>query len=156
MHYMRRWVFIVICVLLPMVMRANPYIVNPSSLIAFGVVAASALIVEAGVVALLLAFAGLAPLRMFVGFLLANVAIFMFIFWPLQGRVSLPVLEALVVIIDAACIKLLSKLAVFQGDSYRNVGFLFAGATSLAGNAVSFCIGVMASGKPWKVHEIGE
>ena len=34
---------------------------------------------------------------------------------------------ALVVIIDAACIKLLSKLAVLQGDSYRNVGFLFAG-----------------------------
>ena len=61
MHYMRRWVFIVICVLLPMVVRANPYIVNPSSLIAFGVVAASALIVEAGVVALLRAFAGLCP-----------------------------------------------------------------------------------------------
>ena len=85
---------------------------------------------------------------MFEIFLFANVAIFMFIFWPLQGRVSLPVGEALVVIIDAACIKLLSKLAVLQGDSYRNVGFLFAGATSLAGNAVSFCIGLMASGEP--------
>jgi hypothetical protein len=53
---MCRWVLIVLGVLIPMAARANPYILNPSSLIAFGVVAISALIVEAGIVALMLAF----------------------------------------------------------------------------------------------------
>jgi membrane protein YdbS with pleckstrin-like domain len=63
---MRRWIVVLLCVLMPLAARANPYIVNPSSLIAFAVVAFMALIVEAGVVALVLAFAGLTPLRMFV------------------------------------------------------------------------------------------
>ena len=153
---MCRWVLIVLGVLIPMAARANPYILNPSSLIAFGVVAISALIVEAGIVALMLAFVGLAPLRMFGGFLFANVTVFLFIFWPLQQRVPLPLLEVVVMVIDAASIILLSKLAFFQGDSYRNVGWLFAGLASLAGNAASFCVGVMASGEPWKMHGVGE
>jgi len=142
--------------LMPMAARANPYILNPSSLIAFSVVAIAALVVEAGIVALLLAFAGLTPLRMFCAFLLANVTAFIFLFWPLQQRVPLPVLEALVVIIDAVSIKVLAKLAAFQGDSYCNLGWWFAGLTSLAGNAASFCIGIMASGEPWKMHDVGE
>ena len=116
---MRRGIFILLCVLTPMVARANPYILNPSSLIAFGVVAFWALIVEAGLVALLLAWVGLAPLRMFGAFFFTNAAVFLLVFWPLQQRVALPVLEALVVAIDAVSIKLLSKIAVFQGDSYR-------------------------------------
>src|SRR5438105_3728129 len=36
---MRPWIPIVLCVLMPVVARANPYILNPSSLLAFGVVA---------------------------------------------------------------------------------------------------------------------
>ena len=143
-----------LCVLMPMAATANPYIVNPSSLIAFGVVALAALVVEAGIVALVLAFARLAPLRMFGAFLLANVARFIFVFWPLQQRVPLPVLEALVVIMDAAFIKLLSKLTALQGDSYCKLGWWYASLTSLAGNAASFCIGIMASGEPWKMHPI--
>jgi hypothetical protein len=152
---MRRWIFIVLCVLVPGVARANPYVLDPSSLIAFGVVAFWALIVEAGIVALLLTFAGLAPLRVFGGYFLANAAVFMFVFWPLQQHVALPLLEAVVVVIDAASIKLLSKFAPFQGDSYRSVGWLFAGLTSLAGNAASFFVGVIASGSPWEMHGAG-
>ena len=152
---MRRWLFIIVGVLVPMAARANPYVLNPSSLIAFGVVSLFALIVEAGIVALLLTFAGLAPVRMFFGFLVANIAVFIFIFWPLQRRVPLPVLEALVVFIDATSIWLLSKVPAFQGDSYRRVGWVFSGFASLAGNAASYCIGVMASGEPWKVHDAG-
>jgi hypothetical protein len=153
---MRRRLFIILGVLIPMAARANPYALDPSSLIAFGIVAIFALIVEAGIVALLLGFAGLAPLRMFFAFLLANVAVFIFVFWPLQQRLPLLALEALVVVIDATSIWLLSKVPALQGDSYRGVGWIFAGFTSLLGNAASFCIGVMASGEPWKAHGVGE
>jgi len=79
--------------LMPVVARANPYILNPSSLIAFGVVAFWALVVEAGLVALLLAFAGLAPLKVFVGFFVANVAVFLLVFCLLQQRIALPLLD---------------------------------------------------------------
>lgn len=153
---MRRWIPIIFCVLIPLAARANPCIINPSSLIAFGVVAFWALVVEAGIVALLLTFSGLAPLRVFGGFFLANVAVFLFVFCPLQQRMALPLLEAIVVAIDAVSIKILSMLSGFQGESYRRVGWLFAGITSLAGNATSFCIGVIASGSPWQEHSPGE
>ena len=141
---------------MPLAARANPYVLNPSSLIAFGIVALSALVVEAGIVATILVFAGLAPLKTFCGFFFANVAVFIFVFCPLQRRIALPALEALVVIIDAAAIMLLSKLTAFQGDSYRRVSWLLATMTSLAGNAASFCVGLMASSAPWHMHDAGD
>lgn len=153
---MRRWIPIVLCLLMPLVARANPCIINPSSLIAFGIVAFWALVVEAGIVALLLTFSGLAPLKVFVGFFLANVAVFLFVFCPLQQRMALPLLEAMVVAIDAVSIKILSSLSGFQGESYRRVSWLFAGFVSLAGNAASFFVGVIASGAPWEQHSLGE
>lgn len=153
---MRRWLTILLCVLIPFSARANPYILNPSSLLAFAVVAFMALVVEAGIVALVLVFAGLSPLRMFGAFWLLNLAVFLFLFWPLQPRLSLPLLELLVVITDALCIKVLSKVSGLQGDTYSRLGWWFAGGASLAGNATSFCIGVMASGEPWKMHEAAE
>jgi hypothetical protein len=153
---MRRWLIILSGVLIPIAARANPYVLNPSSLIAFGVVSFFALFVEAGIVALLMTFAGLAPVRIFIGFLLANIFVFAFIFWPLQRQLPLPILETLVVMIDALSIWLLSRVPSFQGDSYRKVGWLFACVTSLIGNAASFFIGIVARGEPWKVHDVGE
>jgi hypothetical protein len=94
---MRRWIIILLTVLVPVVARANPYILDPSSLIAFDVVALWALIVETGIVALLLVFRGLSPLRMFCGYFLTNVTVFIFVFCPLRDHLTLPILEALVV-----------------------------------------------------------
>jgi hypothetical protein len=149
---MRGWIIILLSVLVPVVARANPYILDPSSLIAFGAVALWALIVETGIVALLLVFRGLSPLRMFCGYFLTNVTVFIFVFCPLRDHLALPILEALVVAIDAAFIILLSKFAAFQGDSYRKVSWWFACLTSLAGNAASFFVGAIASGAPWEMH----
>jgi len=138
--------------LTPVLARANPYILNPSSLIAFAVVAFWALVVEAGIVALLLTFAGLSPLRTFGAFLAANLLVFVFVFCPLQNRISLALLESFVVIIDAASIKILSKWSAFQRDSYQNLSWLAAGLISLIGNAASFFVGIIASGSPWEMH----
>jgi hypothetical protein len=153
---MRRRFFTIAGLLIPLVAKANPYELNPSSMLAFGVVSFFALVVEAGIVALLLTFVGLAPMRMFFGFLLANIAVFLFVFWPLQQRLPFAALETLVVVIDAVSIWLLSKVPAFQADSYRRLRWIFAGFTSLIGNAASFFIGVLASGEPWKVHETGD
>ena len=107
---MRRWTIIFVCLAVPLAAHANPVILNPSSLLAFAFVAFAALVVEAGVVALVLAFAGIAPWRFFVGFFFANLAVFLFVFCPLLEHKTVPwfVLEILVVVIDAVAIKLLS------------------------------------------------
>ena len=102
--------------------------------------------------ALLLTFAGLAPLRLFGVFLVANLAVFVFVFYPLQNRIALPLLESFIVIIDAASIKILSKCSAFQRDSFQSLSWLAAGLTSVAGNASAFFIGVIASGSPWEMH----
>jgi hypothetical protein len=146
-------ILIFACVFAPSVACANPVIINPSSLLAFCVVAFWAVVVEAGVVALVLAIQGVAALRVFVAYFILNCAVFLFIFQPLllSGRsLPVPVLEAMVVLIDASIIKLLVTLNPFQGDGYRGVGWLRSLVTSGIGNTLSYLVSYMATRKPWE------
>jgi hypothetical protein len=147
----RRCIPIALCVL-PLSAHANPVILDPSSLIAFGVVALCAFVVEAGVVALVLLFSGLSPLRIFGVFFVINLSVFCFLFYPLLHRIPLSALEAMVVIVDGLAIKLLASLGVFQGDEFRGVTWLRAGLVALLANAGSFFVGVIATGTPWAKH----
>ncbi|MCX6930184.1 MAG: hypothetical protein NT154_44290 [Verrucomicrobia bacterium] len=144
-----------ICLLIPLVASANPVMLNPSSLIAFFVVAFWAFVVEAGIVALILAFRGVAPLRVFIAYFIANAGVFFFLFEPLlEGSSNPPMLalEALVVLIDGLVIKLLVTLAVFQGDNCRGVGWLRSTVISGLGNGLSYFIGYIATQRPWEMH----
>jgi hypothetical protein len=144
-----------ICLLIPLVASANPVILDPSSLIAFFVVAIGAFVVEAGIVALLLALRGVAPLRVFIAYFAANAAVFFFLFQPLlMGSSSPPVLalEALVVLIDGLVIKLLVTLVAFQGENYCGVGWLRSLVLAGVGNGLSYFMGYIASQKPWEIH----
>jgi hypothetical protein len=142
-------------VLVPLVARANPVMLDPSSLLAFGIVVFWAFVVEAGVVALLLTFRGVAPLRIFFAYLLGNAAVFFFVFQPLlESSRNLPVLmlEILVIVIDGLIIKLLVTFDSFQGDSYRGVSWVRSTAISSIGNGISYFVGYLAARRPWEVH----
>jgi len=123
-------------------------------LIAFGFVAVAALVVEAGIVALLLAFSGLSTTRVFAGFLVMNMMIFFLLFCPLLGELHWSLLEILVVIVDGVFIKLLAGFGSFQNEGYRGVTFVRAGVISAIGNAMSFFVGVIAAGAPWITHPV--
>ena len=125
-----------------------------ASLISFVVVAFFAFIVEAGIVALFLTFSGLATMRVFASYFITNLIIFFAVFYPLLQReqIPLPLLEALVVALDAAAIKLLSKFDALQGDEFSNLSWLRAGLIAVAGNAASFFVGTIASATPWYSH----
>ncbi len=141
--------------LTPEVAHTNPVMVNPSSLLAFCIVVFWEMMVEAGVIALLLAFRGAAALPVFVGYFVLNGGVFLFLFQPLLvGSRSLPVplLEAMVVVIDAAVIKLLVMLNPFQGDSYWGVGWLRSLTISGVGNTLSYLVGYIATQRPWEMH----
>jgi hypothetical protein len=142
--------FLVVSVLIPSSASANPVSIDPTSLIAFGVVAFWAFVIEAGIVALLVAFRGLAPLRVFMAYFLTNIAVFLFLFLPLLGR-KWPVLplEILIVLVDSLCIKVLASLETFQGDQYRGVSWLRSTAIAGIANTASWFVGYVASHKPW-------
>jgi hypothetical protein len=147
---LRRCVILLV-LLAPVAAQANPYILNEKSLLAFGVVAFWAFIVEAGVVALILLCRGLAPLRFFGAYFVANALVFFFVFQPLVGREWLPlvVLELIVVLIDAAVIKFLARFSSLQGEGFSRISWLYAITSSGIGNLLSFFVGYLISHKPW-------
>jgi hypothetical protein len=149
---MKRSTIITMICLAPFAAFANPYILDPGSLIAFWVVAFWAFVVETAIVTLVLAFCGLQPVRIFIIYFLIKAAVFLFLFQPLLEKGwSIPILELLVVFIDGLVIKILAGLGALQTESYGKLGWLTAFMISLIGNVVSFFIGLIASRKPWEI-----
>src|SRR5256885_5513583 len=148
---MRRGVSILALLMIPLIARANPVPIDGQSLIAFGVVAFWALVVESGIVTFALVSCGILIVPAFISFVVANVALFLFAFLPLTGRVSLWFLEPGVVLADAAMVKLVASAPFLQGGGFLGVSWRRALLASLLGNVASFFVGVIASGAPWVV-----
>ncbi len=145
---MRKFVTVSLAIFaVPCIAYANPVVINPASLLAFWVVVFFALVVEAGISALVVTFSGMSPLRVFFGFLVGNAAIYLFAFRPLleQERIPLTALEFGVLAADAAVIKFLSGFEVFQSDSFTKLSWWRALMAAGAGNAFSYFIGRVAS-----------
>jgi len=140
---------------LPLTLHANLVSIDGQSLIAFGIVAFWALVIESGVVTLSLFPAGILIVPSFITLTLINVGVFLFAFLPLTSHVSLWLLEPGVVVADATAIKLLMSAPLLQGGDFVGVSWRRAIVASLLGNTVSFFIGVLGSGAPWIIHDSG-
>jgi hypothetical protein len=147
----RRNFAVALLVFTPFMACANPISLNGSSLIAFTIVAFWAFVLESGIVALLLTFRGMAPVKIFGAYFLANILIFFLIFQPLLNRewLPIPLLELLVVSLDGLAIKLLGCIEPLQGDAFVGVSWLRSFLISTFGNAASYFVGCIASHKPW-------
>jgi hypothetical protein len=152
---MRTRFFILALLMMPLIARANPVQIDGQSLIAFAIVAFWALVIESGIVTLAMVSCGVLIVPAFIALVLANVALFLFAFLPLTGRVSLWFLEPGVVLADAALVKLVASAPFLQGGGFLGVSWRRALVASFLGNAASFFVGVLASGAPWIVHETG-
>jgi hypothetical protein len=152
---MRARLFILALLMVPLAVHANPVMIDGQSLLAFGIVAFWALVIESGVATLALLSAGALMVPLFGTLVIANVAVFLFAFLPLTDRVSLWFLEPGVVLADASLIKLVAAFPFVQGDSFRGITWRRASVASLLGNAASFFIGVIGSHAPWIVHQTG-
>ncbi len=152
---MRARRFILALLLIPLVAHANPVQIDGQSMIAFAIVAFWALVIESGIVTLALVSCGVLIVPAFITLVLANVALFLFAFLPLTGRVSLWILEPGVVLADAVLVKLVVSAPFLQSGGFLGVSWRRALIASLLGNTASFFVGVLASGAPWIVHESG-
>jgi len=147
--------FIMLLLMLPFVVQANPVMIDGQSLIAFGIVAFWALVIESGITTFALLSTGIFIVPSFITLLAANVAVFLFVFLPLTSSVSLWILEPGVVLTDALAIKVLTSAPFLQGTDFLGVSWRRALVASLLGNAASLFIGVLGSHAPWIVQETG-
>lgn len=152
---MRARLSVAALLLIPLLVRANPVMIDGQSLIAFGIVAFWALVIESGLATLLLVPSGVLIVPAFGTLVVVNVTLFLFAFMPLTGRVSLWLLEPGVVLADALLIKLVASIPFLQGGSFVGVSFRRALVASLLGNAASYFVGVLASHSPWIAAETG-
>jgi hypothetical protein len=130
--------------LFPLAARANPNTLDAESVLALGIVAFWALVVESGLVTLALSFRGICIMPVFITLLMANVGVFVFGFVPLNGDIPLGVLEGLVVIVDSVLVKTLLAFSIFQGEDFAGVTWRRSLVACLIGNGASFLVGVMA------------
>jgi hypothetical protein len=152
---MRPRLIIATLLLIPFALRANPVAIDGQSLIAFGIVAFWALVIESAVATLALISCGVIIVPTFGTLLIANIGVFLFGFLPFSNQVSLWILEPAVVIVDAIMIKLLASVPIFQDDDYVGVSWRRGLVTSLLGNAASYFVGLIGSYAPWIAHETG-
>src|SRR5262245_56640334 len=120
---MRKLTLGLTAVLVPLAVSANPVMVDGQSLLAFGIVAFWALVIESGIVTLILASCGLLIVPFFGTLVIANIGVFLFAFLPLTSLAPLWLLEPGVVLLDALMIKLIASTPLFQSGNYGGVGF---------------------------------
>ena len=152
---MRIRFFIAVFLMMPLVLFADPVQIDGESLIAYGIVAFWALVIESGIVTLALLSTGILIVPSFITLAAANIAVFLFAFLPLTSHVSVWLLEPGVVIVDALAIKLLMSAPFLQGGDFVGVNWRRALVASILGNAASFFIGVIGSHAPWIVNDSG-
>jgi hypothetical protein len=150
---MRLRLAISLLLLVPVGLQANPAIMNPQSLLAFGVVAFWALVIESGIATLALSLCGVFVLPVFITLIVTNVGTFAFGFMPLLDRMPLWLLEVLVVLFDACILKLAAAVPLFQSRDFVGVSWRRGLVASILGNAASYFIGVIASHAPWISHQ---
>jgi hypothetical protein len=143
---MRRIFIVVLFVLVASVAHANPVGVDAGSVSAFPIVAVFALLVEAGVVALLLSRSGVESPQVFVGYFVMNLVVFISLFVSFTPYHMTHILgfESLSVAADSICIKWLTAIETFRGDDSQGVSWLQALLISCAGNVTSFLVGLSA------------
>jgi hypothetical protein len=102
-----------------------------------------ALIIETAVVTALVAFRGVRPVRFFLAFLCANLAVFAIVFLPIlkQGWIDAPLLEFVVMGIDCLSIRWLGSLGLLRTEKRPGVTWDIALLASILGNAASYLIG---------------
>ena len=138
--------------MVPLVVLANPVMIDGQSLIAFGIVAFWALVIESAIATLILVSSGLLIVPSFVALVATNASLFLFAFLPLTSRVPLSLLEFGVVLADALVIKLVTSAPFLQGGDFVGVTWKRALLASVLGNGASYSVGVLATHSPWIAH----
>jgi len=140
---MKKWAVLIV-LLCPAAVFANPVVFDPFGGVGFLIVVGSALGVEAVLMTIILFFCHMDPLRTFLALLGGNLAIYFVIFLPTLSEIdSLLIAEALIVAADGVYIKILSSLEAFQIEDFKRLKWRTAFICAAAGNMLSYYIGTI-------------
>ncbi|MBN2020834.1 MAG: hypothetical protein JW749_11495 [Sedimentisphaerales bacterium] len=139
---MKKWLLIIVLLIASGEAMANPVNFDPNGWIGWVMVLGSTLGLEAIVTAVILLFCNMELWPTFAAVFLANIFIFFAIFRPVVLAVNnLLVAEAVIVAIDAAFIKIISMIDIFQGEGFNGLKWRTAFICAAIGNVLSYFMG---------------
>ncbi len=123
---------------------ANPCGAAPTELAGWVVVVGASLLLEVFITTGFLLFSGIAVVPMFFALVLGNTVSYVGILLPLyEATKTVWLVEVVIVAAEAALVKGLSHLPLFQGDTFDGLKWRSAFLSVLAGNACSYYIGTL-------------
>ncbi len=123
---------------------ANPCGPHPTELAAWIIVAGASLLLEVFITTGFLLFSGVAVVPMFFALVLGNVVSYIGILLPLYEATKIVwLVEVVIVAVEAALVKGLSHIGLFQGDTFDGLKWRTAFLSVLAGNACSYYVGTV-------------
>jgi hypothetical protein len=144
-NIMRKFAFILLILIPVTIAYANPTAQHPTSFAATIVVVIAALCLEIFITIGVLFFSGIAPVPAFFALFLGNICCYLVVLCPLVFYFKLHVVlvEIAVVSVEAAFIKLISLIAIFQSDTFERLKWRYAFLAAVLGNAASYYIGTI-------------
>jgi len=126
---------------------ANPIVFDPVGMIPYVLVLGSAFAVEAAIVTLVLLFWGMELKPVFGALVVANLAVYFLVFFPLLDATSnVWVAEVAIVGVDGLLIRMLTRFDVFRGDDFRPIHWGYAFVIAAVGNVMSYSVGAAMTG----------
>lgn len=140
---MKKWAAFIVLLYPAAAAFANP-VIDPVTKTYFIIVLGSALGVEVALMAIILFFCYMEPVRSFFALLGGQLVVYFVIFQPILSEAdSLLVAEAVVVAADGAFIKMLSSFETFQTEDFKGLKWRTAFICSAVGNTLSYYIGTL-------------
>jgi len=143
---MKKWIVLIV-LLFPATLLANPVVFDPFSSIRLVLIIGSLLWLEAAVITIILCFCRMEIVPSFIAMFAGNLAIYFAIFLPVLSAVNnLLIAEATIVTIDGAFIKIISTFDSFQMEDFKGLKWRTAFICAIVGNALSYYVGAVIIG----------
>jgi hypothetical protein len=145
---MKKWVFFIALLFPATVVFANPTIMpNPINWVRSVILYGSCFGLEVLLVTTILFFCHMAVVPLLIALFIGNTVMYFVIFQPvLSATENVPVSEVVIVLVEGAFIKILSRFDFFQLDDFKGLKWITAIIIAAVGNALSYYSGVVIGG----------
>ena len=139
-----KWIILFFLLYPANVAFANPVFFDPITDVPYIMALGSAIAVEVCLTAIILLFFDMSPKPVFFALYAGNLAAYFAVFLPLLDALSsLLIVEAIIVAVDGALIKLISLHDTFHLDTFIKLKWKYAFIAAGIGNLVSYSVGAV-------------
>jgi hypothetical protein len=144
----KKWIFFLILLYPATTVFANPTGIDLGTLAGIVIFLFPILALESFVVTDVLFLSRMAVVPSLFAIFIGNLVMYFIVFTPfLYESSNVPAAEFLIIIIEGIYIKAISRFSVFQMDNFNGLKWRTAFIASAVGNALSYYIGTLMSGR---------